>query len=164
MKIHWLFLIIKIKGGILMSKIMRNGKKYGGTASSMAKDIIYDGTESGINAINVQGAIDEVNTKVDEQSKKIESCNFDILLSHKSAGTYTISDITKYRYLLLCGAYSNQKEFINSVQIPTEMFKSGYRMAVASTTNQYYCGVDYISDTEVKVITAGMNANFIGLY
>ena len=42
-----------------MSKIMRNGNKYGGTASSMAKDIVYekeDGTPS-----NVQGEIDELN-------------------------------------------------------------------------------------------------------
>ena len=111
-------------------------------------------------------AADAYQTKLqfDEQNKKIESCNFDILLSHKGAGTCTISDITKYRYLLLGGAYGNPKEIINSVQIPTEMFKSGYRMVVASTTNQYYCGVEYISDTEVNVISSGMSVHFIGLY
>ena len=30
-----------------MGKIMRNGKKYGGTASTMAKDITFDNTIGG---------------------------------------------------------------------------------------------------------------------
>ena len=55
-----------------MSKIMRNGKKYGGTASSMAKDIIYDGTESGLESTDAQGAIDELQEQVSELNSKLD--------------------------------------------------------------------------------------------
>ena len=54
-----------------MGKIMRNGKKYSGASSSMAENIIYDNTESGLEANDVQGAIDELSSNVDEQNKKL---------------------------------------------------------------------------------------------
>ena len=54
-----------------MGKIMRKGKKYSGASSSMAENIIYDNTESGLEANDVQGAIDELSSNVDEQNKNL---------------------------------------------------------------------------------------------
>lgn len=56
-----------------MGIIMRNGKKYSGASSSMAENIVYDNTESGLEANDVQGAIDELSSNVDEQNKNLNN-------------------------------------------------------------------------------------------
>ena len=58
-----------------MGKIMRNGKKYSGASSSMAENIIYDNTESGLEANDVQGAVDELNTSINELNSNIDEQN-----------------------------------------------------------------------------------------
>lgn len=45
-----------------MGKIMRNGKKYGGSASTMAKDIVYEKSDGTVS--NVQDMINEQNEKI----------------------------------------------------------------------------------------------------
>ena len=46
-----------------MSSIYRNGIRYGNT-SSIAQNVIYDNTESNLEAENMQEAVDELNSKL----------------------------------------------------------------------------------------------------
>lgn len=46
--------------------------------SKLASDTIYSNTTSGLNSVNVQGAIDEVNEKVEDNVEAISQINSDL--------------------------------------------------------------------------------------
>lgn len=57
-----------------MPFIIKNGKYYASAGSNVAENIIYDNTESGLEANDVQGAINELNSNLDNISTDIETC------------------------------------------------------------------------------------------
>lgn len=48
-----------------MTMIIKGGKRYC-SSSNLAEDIIYDNENSGLEATDIQGAIDELNSKLGE--------------------------------------------------------------------------------------------------
>lgn len=56
--------------------------------SKLASDTIYSNTTSGLNSVNVQGAIDEVNGKVENNADAISQLNSDLTAS----GTIYVTD------------------------------------------------------------------------
>ena len=54
-----------------MGKIMYKGKSYSGSgtsSSNKSEDIVYNNTNSGLDSTNVQSAIDELNTKLSDNT------------------------------------------------------------------------------------------------
>ena len=102
-----------------MGKIMRNGKKYSGASSSMAENIIYDNTESGLEANDVQGAIDELSSNVDEQNKKFDD-NYKLLWTNpKPSNDFNPStiplDLSTFKGVIVEYAYeSGQSSYLTS--------------------------------------------------
>lgn len=131
-----------------MSKIMRNGNKYGGTASSMAKDIVYekeDGTPS-----NVQEVIDE-------QNKKFEGF---IRVAQFKAEAKTIAQNGYAEYTLTLQSGS----IINSDNIK-EYYPIGFRQLGISGSNLAFFSnyrYDDINKTVVAtVVNIGASASII---
>ena len=65
--------------------------------SKLASDTIYNNTTSGLNSVNVQGAIDEVNEKVDDNVEAISQINNDLsdgTFSNLSTTSSTIIQLT----------------------------------------------------------------------
>jgi hypothetical protein len=59
-----------MKGGIIMGKIMRNGNKYSSASPNNAQSVVYDNTDSGLEAENTKEAIDELNKNLIYTSSK----------------------------------------------------------------------------------------------
>ena len=55
-----------------MGKIMINGKKYGGTTSTMAKDITFDRAGGTLTSSNLQDVVNELDSKVSEQNENLQ--------------------------------------------------------------------------------------------
>lgn len=88
-----------------MGKIMYNGKPYSGSFDK-AVNISYDNSSSGLKAGSVQGAIDEVNTKINNVGKVYKCTNLVAVTATQKtsnfgsltlpAGTYMVTGSAKH--------------------------------------------------------------------
>ena len=136
--------------------------------SKLASDTIYDNTTSGLNSVNVQGAIDEVNDKVEDNIEAISQINSDLTerttwVSKGSAlGTNYISlpsNFSEVHIVVLLG--SNDRIALNVLKddlLPNQStyFNDGYFM-----DNSHYCrvAIQFTSDNKVTLASCFYNSN-----
>jgi len=129
--------------------IFNTGSGGAGTAEQMK----YDNAESGLQADNVQGAIDEVSDSLGRYDL-LHSTN----ANSNSFSEATINDITKYKFLLLYVKIDGVT--IGSIIVPTNLFKaentSPSNAIVAFFANNesgvlktYQYQIYYINDTKI---------------
>lgn len=123
--------------------------------ASSADKVKYDNTESGLQATEVQGAIDEVNKSL---SDVMNNCKLiGELTTHDQIEHELSDDVTNYKYLyLMCQATVNDKKHIKSQFIPvaTLVFDSGYDISFPSDNNTSYylnCELFFTSTTKFQI-------------
>lgn len=161
-----------------MGKIIRNGIEFSST-SDTADNINYNNSQSGLEAMTAQEAIDEVNENV---STLTESLNNYVAKSKQAAvlyqgncGTDDNVPLADYLYnynfirLELCiGGHILNTVTINTSEFVLEKYtlRCGYRDSV----DEYYQDISYVSDTIISVActtttqTRGMFFRVIGFY
>ena len=135
-----------------MGKILRNGIEFSST-SDTANNINYDNSKSGLDAVTVQEAVDEV---TDSLSRLGE---VELLASTTSTteSTHTIKDISNYKWLYLVRTQSTGNPCLCPVSLFRETKIMATQLYVAGESNAYGGQVNYVSDTSIKmkVVQAG---------
>lgn len=138
-----------------------------------SKNVVYDGTSSGVSATNVQGAIDEVAGSVENAQSaiseiassvednttditnlKAKAYKYDTLWSGDASGggnKELAYNITNYDAVMI---YYNNGYM--SATIPMEFFKARHPMRVQVTNSGvvYTAGVTYEDDTHISVMSS----------
>lgn len=147
-----------------------------------AKLVSYSNAESGIEATNVQDAIDEVENEVDTLNSKINNLttrayslitpnvNGEITTTETTYTTYDNRKISDYGMILISIGTSTSNANSTTL-VPVTIFKqSGYKFYLDCWTNngQVYnqvC-VKYVSDTQVSayMVTTSTTTKFLNVY
>lgn len=136
-----------------------------------ASDIDYDNTTSGLSAINVQGAIDEVNQNLTDLGDVETLYEGNSTTAYNTTGsTLTLTDnLSKYRYIYtLTGEGVNYNKL--SWFMPVSLFKLGNVHIThiwGDLEGVMFCGtVTYIDDNHVKVASGSSSSNMYlgGIY
>lgn len=85
----------------------------------------------------------------------IKGMGCDLLLEKSTNGTYSVSDISKYKYIMISCAGTNS--LINPVLVPTNLFKtlsyviSSYSGTSAGSIIDLYVQAVYVSNTQIRL-------------
>ena len=136
-----------------MGKIVRKRVDFGGSSNS-ADRIKYDDTK------NVKVAIDEINSNLEP------IC--DLLLTANDTVTtlYDVSDLNKYKYIMLCASYGNA-HIVDTTIVPLSLFKT-YNSTSKMIQSRYTDTIDnvlkvvaatcfYSSDTKIGIRSTNSN-------
>lgn len=131
-----------------MPMIIKNNVRYCSTGGD-AESIVYNNTESGMEATNMQDAIDELNSNIDNQNKKFT--DYDVILNQESVvnnKTYTLpKDIKTYKRIaikLKCNYSTSDDIFYITKEFTTEMINK----------NEIYQLVELVYDSTHKLRTS----------
>lgn len=99
-----------------MPMIIKNNMRYCSTGGD-AESIVYNNTESGMKATNMQDAIDELNSNLDGEAVLLAE------VSKESSKNFTGIDLSPYRSVMLCGYKyaSNLDSYVSPVTMPKNL-------------------------------------------
>lgn len=112
-----------------------------------AENVGYNNTDSGLNATDVQGAIDEVNSEVKASAKRAEK-----IVTGELDTTYNI-DVTKYRFIYYELRTSGDLCMISNL-IPTAMLTA----VVQEFNHTEYATANYNAEITVQIKQTSVKA------
>ena len=130
------------------------------SGNQTASSVTFDNTDTGLEAANVQDAIEEVNGKL--STNEVEFLGQFTSANPNVTDTKTITDLSKYKQIILITYSTSFKYGYNPISIPYELFKI-YGNEIISYASNFFATMKYISDTQIGIRTNSTIAYIYGV-